>query len=350
MMMWFEKWLIVSISGLICVSCAIPPVYPPNPISTIPQPQPAEVNKQLDSAPTTSFPVQPVVPLRQYPIVKPPRLQSPSETPLKRVVRPPVAQLPTFLQSLSLRKKSTVPGGIVLVPLQSQSIIAPQIIYNKRQVATFYDGRQWFALVGVPLKAKIGWHTIIEQQTQKRYSFQVKPKTYKTQRIKLKNKRLVNPTRKDLRRIRSEHQQIRAALASPWRMTSTSPLPLTQPVHGRFSSPFGLRRFFNGQRRNPHSGLDIAISQGTPVVAAATGKVVNTGHYFYTGKTIIIEHGLGIVTLYGHLNRIQVSTGQTVRRGQTIGTVGKTGRATGPHLHWGVSLNNTMINPMLVTQ
>ena len=111
----------------------------------------------------------------------------------------------------------------------------------------------------------------------------------------------------------------------------------------------GIDRFFNGQRRNPHSGLDIAAPQGTEIAAAAAGKVVNTGKYFYTGNTIIIDHGLGIVTLYGHLNTIAVEEGHQVERGETIGTVGKTGRATGPHLHWSVVFNNTMIDPTLVS-
>ena len=345
MMMWLKKWVIVSITSLVCVSCAIPPVQRSEVIVAVPQPQTMEVNKPLDKAPISALPTQPVIPPREFPVIKLPNSQPLQVRPPKRLISPPVMQFP-----VSLRKKIAVPGGIAWVLLPNQSMMPPQMTYQQRRVATFYNGRQWFALVGIPLSAKVGWHSIIDQQTQKRYSFQVKSKKYKTQRIKLKNKRLVNPNQKDLRRIRSEHQQIKAALASPWRITSTSPLPLTQPVHGRFSSPFGLRRFFNGQRRNPHSGLDIAVSQGTSVRAAAAGKVVNTGHYFYTGKTIIIDHGLGIVTLYGHLNRIKVFTGQTVRRGQSIGTVGKTGRATGPHLHWGVSLNNTMINPMLVTQ
>jgi murein DD-endopeptidase MepM/ murein hydrolase activator NlpD len=134
-------------------------------------------------------------------------------------------------------------------------------------------------------------------------------------------------------------------------MTALSPLPLIPPVEGRFvEDSFGKRRYFNGQARNPHSGLDIKAPEDRPVMAAADGIVTNTGHYFFNGKTVFIDHGQGIVTMYCHLHEVEVSPGQSVSKGQRIGTVGKTGRATGPHLHWGVSLNGTMIDPMFVMQ
>jgi murein DD-endopeptidase MepM/ murein hydrolase activator NlpD len=243
-----------------------------------------------------------------------------------------------------------VPGGVAWVPLGIQSAIPPKIKYKQRRVLVLHHKQQWIALVGIPLSAKTGRHSVVNQETGKRYTFKVKAKKYKAQYIKLKNKRLVNPTSKDLKRIRRERKLMKAAFASRWRISSTQPLPLTQPVRGRLSSPFGLRRYFNGQARNPHTGLDIAVPQGTPIAAAASGKVVKTGHYFYTGKTVMIDHGQKVVTLYGHLNTIAVSVGQWVKRGQKIGTVGKTGRATGPHLHWSVSLNQTLIDPKLVMQ
>ena len=122
---------------------------------------------------------------------------------------------------------------------------------------------------------------------------------------------------------------------------------MLQPVEGRYSSPFGLRRFFNEQARKPHSGLDIVANEGTPVRAAADGVVINTGNYFFNGNTVFIDHGQGLITMYCHLNRIDVSDGQQVKRGDLIGGVGSTGRVTGAHLHWSVLLNGTLVNPEL---
>jgi murein DD-endopeptidase MepM/ murein hydrolase activator NlpD len=339
----FKDFLTISIGALICVSCATPQTNLPqsNPVPVIHQPSVIERN-QIPTQPTA--PVYRTKPSFSTPIPTQAVAPKSSQSTLLNQPKPP--KIPKSLEKL--RNKTVVPGGIAWVPLDNQGTTPPNIHYQQRRVVVLHDGKQWIALVGIDLSAKLGRHTVIDQQTRKRYSFTVKHKKYKTQRIRLKNKRKVNPNRKDLQRIARERKRIRAALGSPWQATTTSPLPLTQPVRGRFSSPFGLRRFFNGQRRNPHSGLDIAAPQGTSIVAAANGLVVDTGHYFYTGKTVIINHGQGIVTLYGHLHSIAVKNGQTVKRRQKIGTIGKTGRATGPHLHWGVAMNYKMVNPKLV--
>src|SRR5690606_3471385 len=113
------------------------------------------------------------------------------------------------------------------------------------------------------------------------------------------------------------------------------------------SSAFGLRRVFNGEERNPHSGIDIAAPLGTPVQVPADGIVVDTGDYYFSGKTVFLDHGQGLITMYCHLEEIRVEEGQPVRIGDILGTVGMTGRATGPHLHWTVSLNNARVDPRL---
>jgi murein DD-endopeptidase MepM/ murein hydrolase activator NlpD len=118
-----------------------------------------------------------------------------------------------------------------------------------------------------------------------------------------------------------------------------------KPLQGRLSTPFGVKRFINKQPRNPHSGVDIAAPSGTPVKATAAGVVSLTGTHFFAGKSVYIDHGHDIISMYFHLDSISVQDGQTIAKGDILGRVGATGRATGPHLHWGMRIQDTPIDP-----
>ena len=268
-----------------------------------------------------------------------------------------LAALPLLLASfgvtaLELPLNTPVPGGILHLPLQGEE--SPKVIYRKHRVMVvpakethYADQADWIALVGIPLSAKAGKQTVTVNG--KNLSFEIGTKQYKEQRLIIKNKRKVNPTSFDMTRINKEKKEILTALAS-WSEPKNHPpvTTLLKPAQGPHSSPFGLRRFFNDQPRKPHSGLDIAAPKDSPIIAPAPGKVVATGDYFFNGRTVILDHGNGLTSLYCHMNRIDVKLGEQLTTGAQLGTIGATGRVTGPHLHWGVSLNNARVDPTLL--
>ena len=250
--------------------------------------------------------------------------------------------------AIDIPATAPVPGGVVLVELPA-SPTPPRASFNGKPVMVLPNGDSYAALVGLPLGIKPGTHRLVVRtggQEEITREFSVTAKQYETQHLTIKNKRMVNPEKRDLERIGREQKRIREALAT-WNDARPATLRFQLPVDGPLSSPFGLRRFFNQQPRKPHSGLDIAAAEGTPIQAPADGKVVDTGEFFFNGNTVFIDHGQGLVTMYCHLSRIDVRAGQTLQTGDVIGAVGKTGRVTGAHLHWGVSLNDARVDPTL---
>ena len=249
----------------------------------------------------------------------------------------------------TLPPDAPVPGGVAVLELGPNSDAPPAVNYRGRRVAVRANGASWEALVGIPLSVSPGAASVEITRadgSKSARSFTVRKKDYATQHITVKNKRMVNPNTKDLKRISAERGRINAAFVA-WRDQEDLPTRFIVPVEGQMSSPFGLRRYFNGQARKPHSGLDIAAPEGTPVRAPAAGVVSEVGDYFFNGNTVFIDHGQGLVTMYCHLSRTDVKPGQALDQGEVFAAVGKTGRVTGPHLHWSVSLNNARVDPML---
>lgn len=239
------------------------------------------------------------------------------------------------------------PGGIGYLDLGPAGGAAPRVEYLGRRVLVLnHDGR-WRAVVGVPLNAPVGKATITLEGGDT-LTIPVAAHTYREQHLEVE-KSYVSLSDENVARYRRESKIIKAA-KNNWRDADLDSVNLVAPVAGPRSSSFGLRRFFNGEPRSPHSGMDIAANTGTPVVAAKAGIVSATGDYFFNGNTVFVDHGQGFVTMYCHLSEIGVEDGQAVAAGDAIGAVGATGRVTGPHLHFGTYLNGTAVDPGLLLE
>ena len=256
--------------------------------------------------------------------------------------------LPFCALATVLPQQSAVPGGIIRAPVGDTRTSAPQVFYRGKRVLVTQNEGQWLALVGIPLSAKPGQHklTIKTKKGEQQAKFTVTDKEYPAQYITIKNQRMVNPNPEDIKRIKADMIPINRAL-STWTEQTAIDTDFIPPVDGRLSSLFGLKRFFNNVPKNPHSGLDIAAPAGTPIQAPALARVINTGNYYYNGNTVFLDHGQGLISGYFHMTEIKVKAGQQVKQGDVIGTVGETGRVTGPHLHWNVYLNKTKVDPAL---
>jgi murein DD-endopeptidase MepM/ murein hydrolase activator NlpD len=236
-----------------------------------------------------------------------------------------------------------VPGGVVVVPV-GDSEQKPEVSYHGNRVLLRKEARGWMAIVGLPLSAKVGRDTL--DVDGKTIAFTIQDKHYAEQHLTLKNSHLVTPDAEEEARIAQE-QKLMEPVWKEWPEGLVPSLRFLPPTKGRKTSSFGLRRFYNGIARSPHGGLDIAAPAGQAVKAPADGVVVLTGDFFYSGKSVFVAHGEGVVSLLGHLSEITVKVGQRVKASERVGKVGMTGRATGPHLHWSLSLNNARVDPRL---
>jgi len=239
------------------------------------------------------------------------------------------------------------PGGTAVLRLNAGDV-RPVVLFNEKRALVLRQDQTWFAVIGIPLDQSIGEATATVRAANDQtstISFAIEPHAYPEQRLTVK-KSFVDLTEEQLARVGNERKIIDAALGN-WRDTSLTDVALIEPVSGRRSSSFGLRRFFNEQPRSPHKGMDIAADQGTPIVAPGDGIVTASGKFYFNGNTVFVDHGQGFVTMYCHLDEIDVENGQQVTAGTQLGKVGATGRVTGPHLHFGTYLNATAVDPSL---
>ena len=258
-----------------------------------------------------------------------------------------LAPLSMAAMPYSLPRESSVPGGVKLIRLEYKGSAVPAVDVDGQRAMVVQDGTGWVAVIGIPLSAPLAARSVVvhDGDGRQQLEFTVGEKLYASQSLKVAP-RQVNLSREDLARVNRERVVIDAAL-SRWSSQQPESLRLPQPVPGVRSSSFGMRRIFNGESRNPHSGMDIAAPTGTPVHAPIAGTVIDSGEFFFNGNTVFVDHGRGLISMYCHLSEIDVKPGQQVAAGARLGLVGMTGRATGSHLHWGLSLNRAWVDPEL---
>ena len=258
---------------------------------------------------------------------------------------------------VEIPSRALEPGDLLQVRLHARSPISRVECSFFEQRVLFYplgDGRRWEALAGVDLEGKPGLHSLTGtvwmsdgRSKPIRKSLRVVPKKFPTQRIRVQQK-YVTLNQRDSERAAREHRQ----LTEIWQSATTRRMwaePFIRPVSSKRASGFGRRRIVNGEPRNPHSGVDLRATTGTPIRAANAGKVVMAKDLFFAGKTIILDHGLGLYTVYAHCSKMRAKPGDQVAQGQIIGEVGATGRVTGPHLHWACRINGARVNPVHLT-
>ena len=242
--------------------------------------------------------------------------------------------------AFSLPKHDPVPGGIALVPLTTDR----DVTFDGQLVMVTESDEGYIAVVGIPLSRAPG--SLYLETAEGRVHFAVNAKAYEEQRLTIPDDRKVNPYAQDMERITRERIEMDAAFNN-FRPIAKVDTSFELPAEGIVSSTFGLRRILNNQPRSPHSGMDIAAPEGTPIYSPAVGRIVASGDYFFNGNTVLIDHGQGLITMYCHMSSIDVEVGQSVEKGKLLGKIGQTGRVTGAHLHWSVSLNNARVNPAL---
>lgn len=253
--------------------------------------------------------------------------------------------------SLTLQSRALQPGEVVLVRItapRNTSSVTVSGFSAEWPAARTADGT-WLALLGIDLDARPGPHDLVVRSTgqpdlEQRTRIDVAPKRFRRRVLRVAPE-YVNPPPDTLERIRLDGELTREAYAH----TSTEPGWLegfTRPVREAANSSFGTRSVFNGEVRNPHAGTDFLSPAGTPVHAPAAGRVLIARDLFFTGNTVIVDHGLGVFSMLAHLSRLDVRESDAVTAGQVLGAVGATGRVTGPHLHWALRVGTARVDAL----
>ncbi|TAL61602.1 MAG: M23 family metallopeptidase [Legionella sp.] len=249
--------------------------------------------------------------------------------------------------AMKLPENHSVNGGLTIIPVDVKK--QPEAYFAGKRIPVLPSEKpnQWLLVVAIPINNTDSVQYLdIKKPFKARVPFQVSEKFYTTQSLTIKDLSKVDPTPEEKIRIDQEAEKL-SKLFSQYSNTNPFESSFAAPLKGPISSLFGLKRIYNKQPRDPHSGLDIAAPEGKPVYAASNGVVVDTGNYFLTGNIVVLDHGMGVFSLYAHLSEITVRIGDQIKQGEEVGLVGMTGRVTGPHLHWTMVVNQTLVDPLL---
>lgn len=250
---------------------------------------------------------------------------------------------------------------MIRVPVGEEKDASPSEVVGRfqgRLIPFFTDGASgpatYLALLGLDMQEVPGTHEFVVELKypdgvrRLSYNVLVMKEHYPVQHLTLPRE-MVDLDEESLIRVKAEQEQVRTLLesVSPERLWNGT---FIEPVHGSVTGAFGRTRIINGQPRSPHNGEDIAAPPGADVVAMNDGIARLTVDHFFSGKGVFVDHGLGLYSMYFHLSEITVRDGEPVKRGQVIGKVGASGRTSGPHLHWGVRVNGSRVDPYSLTR
>lgn len=258
-----------------------------------------------------------------------------------------LALLPALATGAALPPSEPVPGGVAVIELPLWDTALPKVEMDGRRIMVLPDAGRWYALVGIPLDSGAGEKILdIGADTDLPFSirFSVGSKSYPQQQLTIQNPEMVNPTAAQQARIEREQLHLDKVMKR-WRQTATPGIQFIWPAAGPETSGFGVRRVLNGEPRSPHSGIDIGGVTGTPLHAPADAVVADKGNYYFCGRTLTLDMGQGLFSVFCHMSKIDVKRGQRLKQGQLVGLMGATGRTTGPNLHWTVRLNGAAVDP-----